>query len=148
MFVTDASWWRVGKDPVGFWLRTLKYAIALVVGLAVAGVQNWRKRRLEEAAENWPAVEATIQYTDVKGITDSTDFEAVLTYSYFAGKYRSGKYSAQFASEDDANSFAAQVKDKKVQIRYNPARPDKSLLEDYDVQQDLPPDSSPVQSIP
>ena len=148
MFVADLSWWSISKDPVAFWLRTLRYPVALIVGLAVAGVQNWRKKRLEEEAENWPVVEATIQYTDVKGITDSTDFETVLTYSYFAGEYRSGKYFAQFTSEDDANSFAAQMKDKKVQIRYNPARPDKSLLEGYDVQQALPPGSSSVQSIP
>jgi hypothetical protein len=56
-------------------------------------------------------------------------------YSYFAEEYRSGSCDREFKSEEEANSFAQLMKDKKVPIHYNPRKPDDSVFEDEDVEE-------------
>ncbi|HWB31984.1 MAG TPA: DUF3592 domain-containing protein [Acidobacteriaceae bacterium] len=135
-------------DPIGYWLHVLKYPIVLVVSLIVGAVQSWRKKRREKIAESWAPIEATIQFTSVDSVTDTDYFRATLEYSYFVGEYRSGKYTQDFDSEQAASNFTQAMKDKKVQVRYNPSKPDKSLLEDSAVEQALPPASPSILDAP
>jgi hypothetical protein len=125
--------WHANGDPVHYWLVVLKYPLMLVVGLGASAILTWQRKRKNEIAEGWPSVEGTIQFVDVSPIFDTTNFRATLTYSYFAGEYRSGKFTQDFYSEESANKFAQPMKDKKVPIHYNPKDPDKSVLEDADV---------------
>jgi len=60
---------------------------------------------------------------------------ATLTYVYFIEDYRFGTYTQQFKKKSDADDFVRELKDKHVPIRYNPSKPDESVLEDVDVRQ-------------
>ncbi len=68
-------------------------------------------------------------------------FTATLEYSYFVEEYRSGEYTEVFDSESEADKFVQMMKDQKVPVRYNPGKPDDSLIENEDVEQyiQLPP---------
>jgi hypothetical protein len=60
-----------------------------------------------------------------------------LDYSYFVEEYRSGRYSQVFSSEDEADDFTKTMRDKNVLIHYNPLKPDDSVLEESDVEQQI-----------
>jgi hypothetical protein len=59
----------------------------------------------------------------------------VLQYTYFVGEYRTGEYLHDFASESEADDFVRQMKDKRVQIRYDQSSPNKSVLQQSVVEQ-------------
>jgi len=93
------------------------------------------KRHRENIAQSWPTVEAVILNGEVTPINKTTRFLATLQYSYRVDEYRSGKYTHEFQREADADDFIRQMKDKRVQIRYNQSNPDKSVLEQSAVEQ-------------
>jgi hypothetical protein len=102
--------------------------------LAAFGVkrlyQKWRQNR---AMAGWPATDATIQSGEVhkKGWRS---LWAEITYTYYVGEYRSGKYLRHFRSEEDADQFVRQVNDKRVQVHYNASDPDKSVILERDLE--------------
>ena len=114
-------------------------ALTFIAATALNAVLSKRRQHQLEIADGWPAIEGRVEFTSVSltGGRNATYFMVTLTYSYFVGEYRSGKYTATFALESEANDFAESMKDKKVQIRYNPAEPDKSILEETSIQQQL-----------
>jgi hypothetical protein len=57
-----------------------------------------------------------------------------LTYSYFVDEYRSGTHVHRFKKEEDADNFLSQIKDKRIQVRYDPAKPDESVILDRDLE--------------
>lgn len=80
-------------------------------------------------AQGWPSVEGVIVSGTVKPIPKTKQFHAEIVYSYFVGEYRSGRYVQDFPSEPEADDFVRQIKDRRVQIRYNESNPDRSVLE-------------------
>jgi len=40
----------------------------------------------------------------------------------------------RFRKEDEADEFVRQIKDKRIQARYNPAKPDESAILDRDIE--------------
>jgi len=92
--------------------------------------QRWRQKR---AMESWPAVEARILWGTVERESTRRVW-AHITYTYFVGEYRSGSYIRGFRREEDADEFVRQIKDKKLQIRHDPADPDKSVILDRDIE--------------
>jgi hypothetical protein len=50
-------------------------------------------------------------------------------YTYFVEEYRLGQYIHEFAKESDAENFARQIRNQRVQIRYKQSNPNKSVLE-------------------
>jgi hypothetical protein len=61
-------------------------------------------------------------------------FWVEITYTYFVEEYRSGMHVHRFRKEDEADEFVRQIKDKRIQARYNPAKPDESAILDRDIE--------------
>jgi len=90
--------------------------------------QKWRQNK---AFAGWPATEATILYGTVHR---EGRFWVELTYTYYVGEYRSGTHVHRFRREIEAEEFIRQVKDKRLQVRYNPEKPDESAILDRDLE--------------
>jgi hypothetical protein len=57
-----------------------------------------------------------------------------LTYTYFVEEYRTGTHIHRFRKEDEADEFLRQIKDQRIQVRYNPGKPDESAILDRDLE--------------
>jgi hypothetical protein len=124
------SWhdvWRFGH----VWIYLLKWPLYFIAGWSAIYFRRWRKSRAESAAQGWPSVEGRIVSGKV------TPIHASLQYTYFIEEYRTGKYDHDFSNEGDADSFVRQMKDKRVQIRYNQSNPNKSILEQSVIEQHI-----------
>ena len=91
--------------------------------------QRWRQGR---AMEGWPGTEATVQFGKVHA--EGRRYWAEVTYSYFAGEYRSGTYVRGFRREEQADEFLRRLKDKRIQVRYKESSPDVSVILDRDLE--------------
>ena len=92
--------------------------------------------QVEEDAQGWPSTEGRILSGKVAGIAHTSRFLATLQYSYyFEDKYHYGKYTHEFSKKVEAEEFVRQMKDKRLQIRYKPSNPDKSVLEQRVIEQ-------------
>jgi Protein of unknown function (DUF3592) len=116
-------------------LAKLLKAFGLIPGaIAAFGVRRfYQKWRQNKAMAGWPATDATVQ----SGLTHKEGFRsywAEVTYTYYVGEYRSGKYVRRFRRAEEAADFVRQVKDKRVHVHYNPDDPDKSVILDRDVE--------------
>lgn len=92
----------------------------------------YQKNRQKRAMEGWPATEATIYGGEVHA--EGGRHWAEVTYTYFVGEYRSGKYVRNFRREAEADDFVRQLKDKRVRVHYNESKPDTSVLLDRDLE--------------
>jgi hypothetical protein len=119
-------------------LLIIRYGLYFFFAWVAVYWRRRQKRRREAAAAGWPSVEALILYGQVLPVPKTSCFLATLKYSYFVGEYRSGEYVQEFARELDADDFIRQLKDKRLPIRYNPDRPEKSVLEQSVVEQHVP----------
>jgi hypothetical protein len=117
------------------WVYLLKWPLYFVAGWAAIYLRRWRKDRLESNAQGWPSVDGLIISGKVTPVPKTGRFLATLQYTYFVEEYRSGKYVHEFKSEAEADDFARQMKDKRVQIRYQQSKPNKSVLEQRVVEQ-------------
>jgi len=122
-------------EPILFGLAKLLKTFGLIPGLFAAfGVrkfyQKWRQNR---AVSGWPATDATILSGEVHkhGVWS---FWTEITYSYFVGEYRSGKYVRHFRREEHADDFVRQVKNQRVQVHYDSANPNTSVILDRDLE--------------
>jgi hypothetical protein len=129
LLASDSSSWYTDPHQLKGLLRLIAYPVAF----ASAAIAAWWHRRTQKIALEWPSIEGCVQFVSVAPITDSSSYSATLEYSYFVEEYRSGSYSQEFPSEEEANNFAQGMKDKRIPIHYNPRDPDKSVLEDEDV---------------
>ncbi len=115
-------------------LKLLKVFGLIPGALAAYGVrriyQKWRQNR---AISGWPATDATIQSAQVHK-QGMWSFWAEVTYTYYVGEYRLGHYVRQFRREEHADEFVRQVKDKRVQVHYDIATPDTSVILDRDLE--------------
>lgn len=114
-------------------IKFLKIFGILPGAMAAYWVRKWyQKRRQAKAMDGWPATDATILSGAVH--TEGMRHWVELTYSYYVGEYRSGKYVHHFRREDEADEFLRQVKDKRVHVHYDTAIPDKSVILDRDLE--------------
>jgi hypothetical protein len=93
----------------------------------------YQKRRQNRAGAGWPSTDATVQSGTVHK-QGPRQYWVELTYSYFVEEYRTGKHVHRFRKEEDAEEFLHQIKDKRIQVRYNPAKPDESAILDRDLE--------------
>jgi len=107
----------------------------LIPGAAAGyGVKKlYQKWRQNWAFVGWPSTEARVQYVTVHS-EGPRQFWVELTYSYFFEEYRSGTHVHRFPKEDEADEFVRQIKDKRLQVRYNPDKPDESVILDRDLE--------------
>jgi hypothetical protein len=92
--------------------------------------QKWRQNK---AMSGWPAVDGTVQSGEVhkKGWRS---FWAEITYTYYVGEYRLGRYVRHFRRAENADEFVRQMKDKRVRVHYSDSNPDKSVILDRDLE--------------
>lgn len=113
--------YRTGKLALGIGLPLLALGVA---GFSI----RWRRGK-EEGSSEWPVTEATIQTVtersaDNPSVPDIADFSYTVDVDYFSGKLQiSRSFSTHGASPKD-------LVDRKIQVRYNPRKPEK-----YSVQQ-------------
>jgi hypothetical protein len=117
------------------WGYLLKWPLAFITGWAAIYFRRWRKSRRENAAQGWPSVEGVIVSGKATPIPKTSHAHVTLQYTYFVDEYRTGQYDHDFPNETDADEFVRQMKDKRVQIRYQQSNPDKSVLEQSVVEQ-------------
>lgn len=107
--------------------RTGKIALAIGLPLLVlscTGFATRTRRTKGEGASDWPLTEATIQSVnersaDNPNMPDVADFSYSANDDYFSGKLRiSRSFSSHGASLRD-------LFDQKIQVRYNPRKPEK-----------------------
>jgi len=92
--------------------------------------QKWRQNK---AIAGWPVAEARIQGGQVHREGPGRIW-AELSYSYFVGEYRAGTYIRRFRRKEDADDFVRQVKDMRLQVRYDDANLDRSVILDRDIE--------------
>jgi hypothetical protein len=107
-----------------------KYGLPFLGAWAVIGWRRFRHNQKNDAARGWPSVDGIIVAGKVTPIPKTTLFLATITYSYFVEEYRAGKYLREFSKESDADEFARDLKDRRLQIRYKPNHPDTSILDE------------------
>jgi hypothetical protein len=93
----------------------------------------YQKRRQDRAAAGWPSTDATVGGGRVHK-QGPRQYWVELTYTYFVEEYRSGKHVHRFRKEEEAEDFLRQIKDKRIQVRYNPVKPDESAILDRDLE--------------
>jgi hypothetical protein len=126
---------HVPWEPVVALALKIAAKFGLIPGAAAGmGVRKlYQKRRQRKAMESWPAVEARIGGGTVRSEGYRTQW-AEVTYTYFIDEYRLGRYVRKFKTEAAAEDFVAQIKDIKIQARYNPANPDESVILEHDIE--------------
>ena len=92
--------------------------------------QKWRQNR---AMAGWQTTEALIQSGMIHE-HGPRRFWVELTYSYFVAEYRAGKHIHHFRKEEDADEFIRQTKGRRIQLLYNPNKPDDSVILDRDLE--------------
>jgi hypothetical protein len=100
---------------------------AIVAALAWFGYRRWRMRY---GSARWTLTEATIS-GGLAAAAGSNLFHAGLQYSYrTAGEFYSGYFmvGGVFTSRKDASAAARPWLEKKIFVRYNPARPQESAF--------------------
>jgi hypothetical protein len=128
------SWHDLLRNFHG-WIYLLKWPLAFVAGWTSIYIRRWRKSRDENAAQGWPSVEGLIISAEATRIAKTSRFIVTLKYSYFLTQYHYGEYIHDFANEADAKEFASQLRNKRIQVRYNQSKPDKSVLEQRTLEQ-------------
>jgi hypothetical protein len=114
-----------------------KFGLIPGAALGFGAKKLYQKRRQARASAGWPSTNATIQYGTVKK-EGPRQFWVELSYTYFVEEYRSGKHVHRFRKEEEADEFLRQIKDKRIQVRYNPAKPDESAILDRDLEMVAP----------
>lgn len=117
------------------WGYALKWPLYFVAGWAAILYRRWRKSRNEAAAQGWPSVDGLIISAKSARVSNTSRFMVTLEYSYFLEEYNYGNYTHEFSKQADADELVRQMKDKRVQIRYNPSHPKQSVLEQSVIEQ-------------
>jgi hypothetical protein len=131
------SFWQNASPVVRLCIVFAEIAFIFILAKVANFILLRRKQHREEIEQSWPSVEGTVQYTSAAPVIDNRrgQYYATLEYSYFVDEYRSSKYIQTFGDDSEADAFAKAMKDKKVQVLYNPSNPDKSDLDPSSIEQ-------------
>jgi hypothetical protein len=110
-----------------------KFGLIPGAAAGMAARKLYQKRRQRRATESWPSAQANVLDGRIHR-EGPRSLWAEVTYSYFVDEYRSGAYVRKFRKEEEAEELIRQIKDKRIQLRYNPAKPDESVLLEHDVE--------------
>lgn len=121
-------------EPILFGILKLLKVFGIIPGaMAAYGARRfYQKWRQNKAMAGWPATDATIQSGLVH--KEGMRYWVELTYTFYVNEYRSGKHVHRFRREEDADDFVRQIKDKRVQVHYDAANPDRSVILDRDIE--------------
>jgi|GEM_PF-3194259 len=130
------------QDPFHEMIERIATYAALLAGLAAVFAFLFGRDRLPEwirslRAESWRTASGSVETTDVAAVRwhGRSGFggvelaKASLGYSYQVdGIFHSGYYSKAFIDEQAAWDWAGKWKGRCVMIRYNPEKPEVSVL--------------------
>lgn len=115
-----------------------KVWVLFVIGsVAWTWISKWRRRRLQELAENWPMTMGRVVSREIKekkGESGIDAFVATLTYSYFQEEQQPGTYRREFDSQEEAGAWLDLLFEKEVPVHFDPAKPSRSTL----IERELP----------
>lgn len=115
-------------------IKFLKVFGVIPGAIAAYSIQKfYQKWRQKQAMEGWPTADATVLSGEVHK-EGPWRFWAQLTYSYYVGEYRSGKYLRRFRREEDADEFVRQARDKRIQMHFKDSDPERSVILDRDIE--------------
>ncbi len=110
--------------------RALARILAAVLGPPITSLERavgewWRAYR----TESWPSAFGNVQTADISQ-TPGLIWRATMAYSYsVAGEFYSGYLTQEFARERDVDDFVHRFPSgRRLFVRYNPTKPEKSLL--------------------
>jgi len=117
-------------------LSTLGFNLLIIFGAsAVAfGIAKLKPRLQAKFTRDWPVVEGTVENSFVEtegqhGAVAQQGYVAHMLYSYSVhGEFYSGDDGRSFLTEAGAQECVDSFKGQRVFIRYNPNKPDKSVL--------------------
>jgi hypothetical protein len=118
-------------------VNTCKDPIVLLVIALLASVTQWPKWLRYIRSTNWPTILGTVESGEVstfrgrRGVFGSVSETATATISYsyqLNGNYYSGYHEQTFNDEQKAWSYVDALKGKTVQVRFNPRKPESSIL--------------------
>lgn len=110
------------------------YRIWLFLLLVIAALGLLLRWRIGSRSRSWPEVEATVETHSREWKIDRHPpcWEAAIGFSYRVhGEYYAGYFCQGFGREEQADEFLASLpKGTKVVVRYDPKRPELSVLDD------------------
>jgi len=127
---------------LGRWVDPRHWPWIFWVWIAFAAIGSapklWQRIR-RRIAESWPSVSAQIERTEIRppgwSINRSRGPLAELKYSYsVTGRYYSGTFAKNFATEEEAHEFLRDLQGKSTFVRYDPDRPERSMLLPQDLE--------------
>jgi len=123
-------------DPATWPWMVYVWVAFILIGWMVP-LWRWLQRR---RASGWPITDGRIESVDVDKpsfsfTTKRGYYVAELGYSYsVAGALLSGGYKREFPTQQEADEFVRDLKDKAVALHYNPDKPSSSALLDPDIE--------------
>jgi len=119
--------------------------LGVVTVVVIVFAWDWRRRRRSvEEAGTWPIAEATVESGAPERATDTRAIVLSFAFSYqVAGAYYSGRFGL-IPTNTDSEALIDRVIGRKLQVRYNPLRPEvwfiaDELIEGCKVEQKLGP---------
>jgi hypothetical protein len=110
------------RDPL-VWLTLGRDAIALGIA-AATGVILWLRKR---SARYWPATHGRVEHAS--SFKESGVWSTDISYSYrVAEDFYSGQFQVKARGERTANDEVARWKDRTIEIRYSPRKPELSVV--------------------
>jgi hypothetical protein len=122
------------QASVGIQPLPAKVKIAIAVAVFAAGLTYLLAALLRDwylfrGWRSWPAVEAKVESAEVR--VDRGSYSVNIGYSYAVnGCYTTGWEERMFSSrEAEAGAYAAAIRGQKVVIRFSPANPERSRID-------------------
>lgn len=102
--------------------------IVLAVGLIVVLALSLLRRYVFRGWQSWPTVAATVEAAEVHSFRG--DYFVQIGYSYAAnGSFNTGWDERSFSGKAEAEDYAANIRARKVVIRFNPRNPERSRID-------------------
>jgi hypothetical protein len=118
------------SDTFDFVFHSLDTIIWAAVGIAGL-IASWRLAMRRRRAESWPMILGHVERAEVNN--EDTAYSVTLAYSYEVnGEFFSGFYSKPFKMFRFAEEFVSMNRGQQLFIRYDPEKPEKSVLRDKD----------------
>lgn len=111
----------------------LIYLATFIAVPTMIGLWIWRTIRARKA-KTWPTTEATIQSGNTEHVGNADGIEIklpVFNFTYLInGENHYGRFSLQPYITDPGPGLFPRMIDRKLQIRYNPAKPEEWFIAD------------------
>lgn len=109
-----------------------------VIGIGVAAALGFlilRRARREDAAQNWPSAEATIQSAAIEEVGSRyKDLLPCFAFSYVVdGEYFSGRFCL-YVKGDRADALIKDMIDAKLTVQYDPQKPERFSIPDESIE--------------